>query len=1172
MVQTTSSLPGAKAEGAYAVLVIDGNEEHQILSVTALGRKGFRVTSADSGKEGVRLALAQRFDAVVLGHKLRDGAGVDVLRSLAERFPGLPKIFVVPPDAEDAALRAMESGAQCYIVKTPRYNELLPAMVEEQIAEAHNRQRLAESQKAQAQVLTERKTFEEKLSQSQARLRMILEQAPVLLWTTDTELRLTSASGAGLRRLELDPNLPRGLTLYEYFGTRDEDVEPIASHHRALAGTSVSKELEWAGRTFDVRLEPLRSPEGRIIGTAGVAFDVTERKHSEESLHRSEERFQLLGRATNDIVWDWDLKTDGMWINENLTTVFGYSAEDVEPTGAWWEKHLHPEDRPQVTSSIAQLVQSGETAWTAEYRFRRKDGTYATVVDRGYVLYDESGHPLRMIGSTTDVTKQRRAEKIQTAVYRISEAANSAKGLSELYHEIHKIIGGLMPATNFYIALYEPSAETLAFPYFVDELEGPPPPQKLGRGLTEYVLRTARPLLSSPDVFADLVRKGEVVQVGPPSIDWLGAPLLSQGKTIGVIVVQSYTEGVRFGEEDKAILNFVSEQVAMAIERKRAQESLLQKTSELEAIFRAVPDLYFRLAADGKILAYYAGRYADLYVPPESFLGRRIHEVLPPDVAEPFGRAMQKVLQTGALTTMEYRLAVPTGEKRFEARILPLMENQVVVVVRDVTLARSAEEVARATEDRYRPMFEANPLPMWVYDRETLRFLAVNEAAILHYGYPRDEFLSMTIKDIRPPEDVPALLEAVGQLQEGMAQSGVWRHGKKDGTIISAEISSHPMIFDGRRAQIVLAADVTDRQRAEAALRESNEALLALFDASPLAIFALDREGKVMSWNPSAERMFGWTAAEVVGRPVPTIPAGKEEEVRRMRESALAGGNLSGFETQRQRKDGSLVDVSVSSAPLQDSRGHIRGFMAVFQELTERKRMERRLVESERLGTIGQLAGFVAHELNTPLTSISLLTSAIARRVKDTEVQGKLEKINVERRRAAEIIRELLSLSKNRQITAAETDLRSVVAAAKDQLGPHRRKGVSLVVDAGDVPLPATVDPVQLQEVVVNLLKNAFDATSKGSVRVRLESRPSGFAIAVTDTGVGISKENRSRLFEPFFTTKARGEGIGLGLLLSKNIVTAHGGTIEVVSEPGKGSTFTVVLPRKGTDENPRRG
>ena len=795
MAQTTpSAVAGTTGEPPFAVLVVDGNEEHQILSVAALTRSGCLVRTAASGKQALQLAMGNRFDAVVIGSKLRDATGIEVLRLLADRFPTTPMIFVVPPDGEEAALQAMRSGATSYIVKTPRYTELLPAIVEEHIQEAANRRRLAETEQTQAQALTERNTAEERLSQSQNRLRMILQQAPVLVWSTDKELRVTSAMGGGFRTLDTARSGERGLTLFEYFNIPDDDLEPIASHRRALAGEGVATQIDWQGRTYDVHIEPLRSPEGAILGTIGVAFDVSERMRTEETLRRSEERFRLLGRATNDVVWDWDLQTDGLWVNENVSKVFGFPPEEIEPTGAWWTEHLHPEDQERVVTSIDQLVRSGGSVWTSEYRFRRRDGTYATLVDRGYILHDSTGHPVRVIGSAMDVSQKRKTEAIQSAVYRISEAANSARELPELYGQIHKVVGGLMPATNFYIALYDDQAEALDFPYFVDEEESAPSRQPLGRGLTEYVLRTGRPLLASPEVFAYLLRDGEVVSVGPPSVDWVGAPLVSQGKPVGVIVVQSYAEGVRFDEEDKRVLNFVSEQVAMAIDRKRAQE---------------------------------------------------------------------------------------------------------------------------------------------------------------------------------------------------------------------------------------------------------------------------------------------------------------------------------------------------------------------------------RLLDAERLATMGQLAGFIAHELNTPLTTISLLTSAASKRVTDPVALGKLEKIDTERRRAARIVHGLVSLSKSRQIHPIETDLRSVVRSAVSQMPRKRKKGVTLEVEVGEKAAVTMVDPPLIQELLVHLLDNAMHSTAKGSVRVRVEERPHAFAVTVADTGSGMTPEVVAHLFEPVSATKVEGEGIGLGLLLAKHIATGHGGSLEVASEPGRGTTVTVLLPRR---------
>jgi PAS domain S-box-containing protein len=198
-------------------------------------------------------------------------------------------------------------------------------------------------------------------------------------------------------------------------------------------------------------------------------------------------------------------------------------------------------------------------------------------------LKDETGHVTAVLGIARDITAQKRATQVQTAMYRISEAAQSTRDLEDLYHSIHVIISDLMPADNFYIALYDHEADLITFPYLVDQYEDATP-MRPGRGLTSYVLRTGQPILFTPEIHTQLIERGEISVIGMPAIDWLGAPLKIADRIIGVIAVQTYDPQVRLRETDKDILVFVSSQVAMAIERKRAAEAEHEQRVLAEAL------------------------------------------------------------------------------------------------------------------------------------------------------------------------------------------------------------------------------------------------------------------------------------------------------------------------------------------------------------------------------------------------------------------------------------------------------------------------------------------------------------------------------------------------------------------------------------------------------------
>jgi len=571
--------------------------------------------------------------------------------------------------------------------------------------------------------VSERHRYDRALQQSRDLLVAITEGTGDAVFAKDLSGRYLMINTTGATLMGTTVDLVVGRTDEELWPPevvrrfRESDARILATGQ--LETDEETRDTPAGPRTLLVAKGPLRDQDSRLMGILGVGRDITDRRRSEEALRQSEERYRAFLVNSGEAIWrveldepiPVDLPPDEQVArifqhahlaecNEAMARVYGAPSAKAF-VGARIADFLLPTE-PRNAAHLRAFVTGGYRQTEAESFERDRDGRPKAFLNN-LVGIVEGGRLVRIWGTQRDITDRKRAEQVQSATYRISEAAGTVRNLGELYRSIHEIVSELIPATNFYVALYEPAERLITFPYFVDEYDAQYPPKRLGKGLTEYVLRTGRPLLATPDVYADLERRGEVELIGAPSLDWMGVPLRVGDEIIGVLVVQTYSEGVRYGEAELSILQFVSDQVARAIERRRAA-------------------------------------------------------------------------------------------------------------------ARLAEVAAR-----YQQLFDANPEAMWVYDEETHRILAVNDAAVTRYGYTEAEFLELTIEDLRPAEDVPALRRLVSEGLSRFGYSGHWRHRKRDGSVIEVDVTSHELSFAGRPARLVLARDVTETRRLEDQLRQAQK-------------------------------------------------------------------------------------------------------------------------------------------------------------------------------------------------------------------------------------------------------------------------------------------------------------------------------------------------------------
>jgi two-component system cell cycle sensor histidine kinase/response regulator CckA len=590
---------------------------------------------------------------------------------------------------------------------------------------------------------------------------------------------------------------------------------------------------------------------------------------------------------------------------------------------------------------------------------------------------------------------------------------------------------------------------------------------------------------------------------------------------------------------------------------------------QLRTLFAAMDDDVFVLGRDG--------RYRDM---PQT----RARSVRRPSAE--LRAATVRAIETRATLTTEYRESSPDGDLWFSATVSPLDDQSALWVARDVTEQKRARDVLAQSEARYRLLFEHNPSPMWVYDYDTTAILDVNDAAIEQYGYSRAEFATMTLRELRAPEDQSRLEQILKTLRRTEESVHLARHLKKDGTPIDVDVRGRPLAVPGRSLRLVVVTDVTARlataraaQQAEERARATSEMLQSLIDTAPQAMVVLDDTWRITRWSRGAETLFGWSAAEVIGRPAPYVPDDYLEDVRARQAHADQGYFGKPREVVRLSKDGRRVPVLIATAPLLGRDGRPTAHIAVYTDLTERKLLEEQLRQSQKMEAIGTLAGGVAHDFNNILTVISSYANLLLAAGPDANDRADLEEISTAARRATALTRQLLTFTRRDVVRLESVNVNDVVGGMESMYRRLLATNIELVVKLDDRIGLVLADVSQVEQLLMNLVVNASDAMPDGGTLIietqtaeldevyaqtHADVKPGAYVmLAVSDSGIGMDAATISKIFEPFFTTKPVGRGTGLGLATVYAIVKQLGGHVWVYSEPGQGAAFKIYLPRE---------
>ncbi|MDP3478834.1 MAG: PAS domain S-box protein [Desulfoprunum sp.] len=782
--------------------------------------------------------------------------------------------------------------------------------------------------------------------------------------------------------------------------------------------------------------------------------------------------------------------------------------------------------------------------------------------------------------------QQARFERINRALYKVSNTVSRTSALDELFASIRSALSAIIDTTNFFIALYDPVRDCITFPFCIDTVDSSYPTAldvSLSESLTAEIIRTGRPLLITAE--EEIRRRSVSNRIIPPCTIakiWLGVPLQTAGKLIGVMAVQSYTDPELYDQTDVEMMASVAEQVAVAIQRKRWEQDLSESAAHLQSVFRSAP---IGIGVNiNRVLQQVNQRLCEMTgYSREELIGQDARLLyLDQQSYEYVGREKYRQIRerhTGTVETIWRRkdgtvIDVLLGSTALDSADL---SKGVTFTALDITRRIEMENELRESERKFALAFDASPDSVNINRLEDGLYVEINKGFERLTGFTRDDVMGKTSLDIDIWHDPADRLRLVQSLKEkGYCENLETRFRRKDGSVATALMSARVISLHGVPHIISITRDISERKQAEA----ERERLMVAIEQTKDIVVITDPEGTIQYANPAFQKITGYSRAESLGQNMRILKSGKQDSAfyQDLWQTISSGMAWNGHIVNR-RQNGTLYTEDATISPVCDSAGKITNYVAVKRDITEEIRLASQLQQAQKMESVGRLTGGVAHDFNNILGVIIGYTDMALEHVDPKEpLYDDLQKILEAANRSADIVRQLLAFARKQTASPRLLNLNDTVEGILKMMHHLIGEDIDLVwLPEKDLWL-IKMDPAQIDQILANLCVNARDAiTDVGRIIIETGmevldeeycAEHVGFVpgeyvvLAVRDDGNGMDKETLEHIFEPFFTTKEVGQGTGLGLATVYGIVKQNNGFINATSELGKGSKFTIYLPR----------